>query len=178
MFLLDYQKPGRAADDVARIYDQFKGRADVPGPLQLLSASPELLRLQFDQIGYFMRHERLTFPMLAAIRFLASQHACFDHCRSLNRKWLTKAGLTGEDLENLDAGADAEAFSAEENALLRFVRKMLAREVTDSRDIQELRAHGWRDSDILDACAQGTALVGMSILFDAFAERKSPDMPG
>lgn len=178
MFLLEYQKPGQAAGDVAGIYDHFRGRTEVPAPLQLLSASPELLRLQFDQIGYFMRHERLTFPVLAAIRFLAARQACFDHCRSLNRKWLTKAGLTGEDLENLDAGADAEAFSAEENALLRFVRKMLAREVTDARDIQELRDLGWRDSDILDACAQGTALIGMSILFDAFTERKSPDMPG
>ena len=178
MFLLDYQKPGRAADDVARIYDHFKGRAEVPGPLQLLSASPELLRLQFEQIGYFMRHERLNFPVLAAIRFLASQQACFDHCRSLNRSWLTKAGLTGEDLENLAGGVDAGAFSAEENALLRFVRKVLAREATDPRDIHELRELGWRDSDILDACAQGTALVGMSILFDAFFERKSPDMPG
>ena len=60
MFLLDYQKPGHATDSTAEIYSFFLGRTEVPAPLQLLSASPELLRLQFSNILYFKDHERLN----------------------------------------------------------------------------------------------------------------------
>ena len=111
MFILDYQKPGQATDGVAEIYAHFLGRSEVPAPLQLLSASPEMLGLQFEQIRYFMGHERLNFPMLAAIRFLAASQVCFDHCQILNRTWLTKSGLSVQDMDNLSKGVPVEVFS-------------------------------------------------------------------
>jgi len=171
MFLLDYQKPGHATDSTAEIYSFFLGRTEVPAPLQLLSASPELLRLQFSNILYFKDHERLNFPLLSAIRFLASQEVCFDHCRVLNSAWLAKAGFSDEDMDNLIRGAEVEAFTEAENALLGAVRKVLARKRLDESEVQGLREHGWRDSDILDACAQGTSLIGMSLLFEAFSRK-------
>ena len=168
MFILDYQKPGQATDGVAEVYAHFLGRSEVPAPLQLLSASPEMLGLQFEQIRYFMGHERLNFPMLAAIRFLAASQVCFDHCLILNRTWLTKSGLSTEDMDNLSKGESIEAFSDAENALLHVVRKVLAKETVHPKDIATLRGLGWKDSDILDACAQGTAIIGMSYLIKAF----------
>ena len=168
MFILDYQKPGQATDGVAEVYAHFLGRSEVPAPLQLLSASPEMLGLQFEQIRYFMAHDRLNFPMLAAIRFLAASQVCFDHCQILNRTWLTKSGLSAQDMDNLSQSVPVEAFSDGENALLRVVRKVLAKEAVHEKEIESLRGLGWKDSDILDACAQGTATIGVSYLIKAF----------
>ncbi len=48
------------------------------------------------------------------------------------------------------------------------VAKVLAKENVQAEDIQRLRDQGWTDADILDACAQGTALIGAAYLFEAF----------
>lgn len=168
MFILDYQKPEQATDGVADIYAHFLGRSEVPAPLQLLSASPAMLGLQFEQIRYFMGHERVNFPVLAAIRFLAASQICFDHCQVLNRTWLSKSGLSDHDLDNLLRGEPVAVFSDAENALLHVVRKVLAKEAVHEKEMETLRGLGWKDSDILDACAQGTAIIGMSYLIKAF----------
>lgn len=153
---------------MAEIYAHFLGRAEVPAPLQLLSTSPEMLDLQFEQITYFMVHERLNFPMLAAIRFLAANQVCSDHCQILNRTWLTKSGLSVQDMDNLSKGVPVEVFSDAENALLHVMRKVLAKEAVHEKEMETLRGLGWKDSDILDACAQGNAIIGMSYLIKAF----------
>ena len=106
--------------------------------------------------------------MLAAIRFLAASQVCFDHCQILNRTWLAKSGLSVQDMDNLSRGLPIEAFSEAENALLHVVRKVLAKEAVVEKDIENLRGLGWKDSDILDACTQGTAIIGMSYLIKAF----------
>lgn len=170
MFVLQYQTPEQATGSVAEVYAHFLGRTTVPAPLQLLSASPDLLRLQFEQIRYYMGHNALSFPLLAAIRFLASQQVCFEHCRTLNRSWLLKSGLSEQDLDNLLQGQNVDAFSDRENALLRLVAKVLAKERVRPDDVQALRDLGFTDSDILDACAQGTNMIGASYLFEAFLE--------
>ena len=171
MFVLDYQTPETATEGVADIYNHFvTKRSPVPAPLQLLSTSPDLLNLTFDQIKYFMRHPALSFPVLAAIRFLAAQKMCFDHCTTLNRTWLSKTGLSVEDMKNLAEGRNVEAFNEAENALLSAVGRVLRREKISGVEVQKLRDLGWKDSDILDACAQGTNLISSSYLFAAFSK--------
>ena len=171
MFVLDYQIPEAATGGVADIYDHFVAkRSPVPAPLQLLSTSPDLLDLTFDQIKYFMRHPALSFPVLTAIRFLAAQEMCFDQCTTLNRTWLGKTGLSVEDLEDLAEGRYVEAFNEAENALLSTVSRVLRREKISGVEVQKLRDLGWKDSDILDACAQGTNLISSSYLFAAFSK--------
>ena len=170
MFILDHQTPEQATGNVAEIYDIFKQkRSPVPAPLQLMSTSPGLLEVFFSQIRYFMNHDRLSFPLLAAIRFLAAQQVCFDHCVNLNRVWLSKTGLSEQDLADLAAGRPVESFSEAENTLLSAVAKVLRKERIVAADVQQLRALGWRDSDILDACTQATNMLGMSCLFEAFS---------
>jgi len=169
MFTLKYQTPEQATGDVAAIYDFFiqKG-SPVPEPLQLLSASPGVQNLFFNQIKYFSSHPVLSFPLLAAIRFQTAQEICFDHCSILNKGWLTKLGLSDEDLTNLAEGRPAEAFSEAENALLRLVAKVVRKEKISASEIQQLRDLGWKDSDILDAGTHATNMVGGSYLFAAF----------
>lgn len=175
MFSLKYQTPEQATEDVAKIYDHFTlKRSPVPAPLQLMSTSPGLLKVFFEQIKYFMNHEALSFPMLAAIRFLAAQEVCFDHCSHLNRFWLSKTGLSEMDIADLAAGRNVEAFSEGENALLLTVAKVLRKERITETEVQRLRDLGWKDSDVLDACAQGTNMIGTSCLFEAFSRQEAP----
>ena len=170
MFTLEYQVPGQAAGATADMYDHFiQKRSPVPAPLQLMSASPGLLNVFFQQIKYFMGHQALSFPVLAAIRFLAAQNVCFEHCTALNRTWLSKTGLTDQDLEDLAAGRSVEAFSEAENALLKTVSHVLDKQKISREEVAGLRKQGWKDSDILDACAQATNMVGTSYLFEAFS---------
>ncbi|MCL2458063.1 MAG: hypothetical protein FWF31_04290 [Desulfobulbus sp.] len=117
-----------------------------------------------------MRHEALGFPLLAAIRFLAARQACFDHCINLNQTWLSKTGLSAQDLADLAAGREVAAFSEAENALLATVAKVQRKERVGEDEIQRLHGLGWKDSDILDASVQGTNMLGMSCLFEAFSK--------
>ena len=59
-------------------------------------------------------------------------------------------------------------FSEAENALLAIVSKVLRKERITETEVQQLRDLGWTDSDILDACTQGTNMLGMSRLFEAY----------
>jgi hypothetical protein len=153
MCILDYQTPEKATAGVAEIYDVFQQkRSPVPAPLQLMSTSPGLLQVVFAQIKYFMHHEALSFPMLAAIRFLAAREVCFDHCINLNSIWLSITGLSEQDLADLAAGRKVEAFNEGENELLLTVAKVLHKERVAESEVQHLRDLGWKDSDILDAC--------------------------
>ena len=175
MFVLKYQQPEEATADVAKIYNIFQQkRTQVPAPLQLMSTSPEMLNLVFSQINYFMHHPTLSFPLLAAIRLLAAQQVCFAHCTMLNRLWLSKTGLSEQDLADLTAGNEVEAFSEAENALLKTVTKVLQRKKIAGEEVQQLREQGWKDSDILDACVQGTNMLGLSCLFEAFSTQDKP----
>lgn len=169
MFIIKYQTPEKATGEVAEIYDFFiKKKSPVPAPLQMLSASPGYQNLFFNQIKYFSNHPTLSFPLLAAIRFQTAQEICFDHCATLNKSWLTKLGLSEEDIVNLTEGRSTEAFSEAENALLRLVAKVVRKEKISPDDIQQLNSLGWKDSDILDACAHATNMIGGSFLFEAF----------
>jgi hypothetical protein len=176
MFVLNYQKPDENPEQaVAAVYDVFaQKRSPVPAPLQLMSTSPGLLQQVFSQISYFMHHEKLSFPLLAAIRFLAAQQVCFEHCTTLNRIWLSKTGLSEQDLSDLAAGKEVEAFSEAENELLHTVSRVLHRQKISEEEVQRLRDLGWQDSDILDACAQGTNMLGLSCLFEAFSKQDKP----
>ena len=171
MFTINHQSPEAATEDVAKIYSHFTSKGSpVPAPLLMLSASPDMLNLVFNQISYFMRHSALSFPVLAAIRFIAAQEVCYDHCVTLNSLWLRKTGLSEQDIADLAAGKNAEAFTEAENALLAAVAKAVKKQKISEEEIASLRNHGWRDSDILDACMQGTNLIGTSYLFEAFSK--------
>ena len=174
MFTLAYQTHDQASDGVAEIYAHFiRKRSPVPAPLQLMSSSPGLLEVFFEQIQYFLRHPALSFPLLAAIRFLAAQQVCFEHCTALNRLWLSKTGLSEQDLADLAAGRPVEAFSEGENELLQTVARVLRKERISAEEVEQLRQLGWKDSDILDACVQATSMVGTAYLFEAFSRPQS-----
>ena len=67
-----------------------------------------------------------------------------------------------------------EAFNEAENALLLTVAMVLHKERVAESEVQHLHDLGWKDSDILDACAQGTNMISTSCLFEAFSRQDAP----
>lgn len=169
MFLLKTVVPGQAEGSVAEIYAAFDQAGSVPLPMQLLSASPELQKRQFRVMGHFMRHARLSPPVLAAIRFAASELSCHGACLDFNGKLLRRMGMTGADLEALAQGRAPESLEEREAALVLFTRKALSEPASVTpADLEALRAQDWTDADIFDAAYHGASLMASAALQKAF----------
>lgn len=93
MFIVDHVNPEQAQGDIARIYSVFPEAIGVPAPMQLLSVSPELLKMQAKSLGYFMHHPNLEAPLLPALRYLGASRAGYDYCMGLNRGMLERQGM-------------------------------------------------------------------------------------
>jgi hypothetical protein len=57
---------------------------------------------------------------------------------------------------------------------LLIIAKVLRKEKIAKAEVHHLRDLGWKDGDILDACAQGTNMIGTSCLFAAFSQQEAP----
>jgi alkylhydroperoxidase family enzyme len=170
MFLLKTVTPGQAAGKVAEAYSVFPKEFGVPAPLQLMSASPELLAQRIEGIRYYMSHKKLTAPLLAAIRYLAASKANFPFCTELNGGLLMKMGMTAEETATLKNDPKASSLEPDEAAMLAFVAKALNDPASVAQDdIQALRDLGYADSDIFDALAHAANMTAGALLYKTFA---------
>jgi alkylhydroperoxidase family enzyme len=171
MFLLDYATPESAEGRVAEIYGVFPPHVGVPAPLQLLSASPGLLTAQMETLKHYMTHERLSFPLLAAIRCTVAVREGYDDCVQLNARLLQAAGAGEEEIEQAKADpAAAPMLEEPERAVLGFVHKALDDpDAVGEADVAALRELGWMDADILDAMAHGANMVAAAKIFRTFS---------
>lgn len=63
-------------------YDLFAGKGvAVPLPFRMLSVSPGLFDLMIQRNRYYGSHPRLSFSLLAHIRYFVSARLDFDFCR-------------------------------------------------------------------------------------------------
>lgn len=171
MFLLNYVTPDTATSPIDEIYGVFPKHIGPPHPLQLMSASPGFLACQFEIIKYFARHEKLSFPLLAAIRYMAANDCDYEYCIQFNRNILMAAGANEGELEAISDDPDKAPLEEREIAMLKFVSKAI--KTPDSigpSDVEAMHNIGWDDSDILDAVAQGAFMTGHSTLMKAFSK--------
>jgi alkylhydroperoxidase family enzyme len=169
MFLVKTVDPAEATGSVAEVYAAFKQAGSVPLPMELLSASPGLQKLQFGVMGHFISHAKLSPPLLASIRFAASGLSCHDACLDFNGKLLRRMGMGKADLEALSQGRAPESLDEREAALALFVRKALSQPAAvTAADVDALRAQDWADSDIFDAVYHGASLMASAALQKAF----------
>ncbi|MGE0086371.1 MAG: hypothetical protein AB7S75_18335 [Desulfococcaceae bacterium] len=102
MALIQTVSPENAEGKVKEIYDMMMERARViPKPFQMMSASPELLAIVHQSIGYYFRHPRLSFGLLTHIRMLVADHHNYGYCTDFNTGLLQM--LTDATDEQLDA---------------------------------------------------------------------------
>ncbi|MGE4296425.1 MAG: carboxymuconolactone decarboxylase family protein [Desulfovibrionaceae bacterium] len=171
MFKLAYTAPENATGKIKELYDIFPPQIGVPLPMQLLSASPDMLAQRMDVIKYYMNHPELDFPILAAIRLIASTELCFDFCVNLNAGMLQRVGMTGEQVASLLGDMADVPFDAKEVALLKLIQKVVRdpKTVSDA-DVAACREAGWSDAAILDASGQAASMAVPARLMAAFVK--------
>lgn len=169
MFKLDYVKPDEADGAIAEAYSQFPEAFGVPAPLQLLSVSPGLFECQMKMIGYYRDKSGFEFAVPAAIRYLAARKFGLKACEEFNARLLKAAGMGEDELERIHAAPADGPFDERENRLIWFVSRVLDGEEMEEKEIDSLRDLGWSDTNIYDACSQGTFMAGAKLMMNAFS---------
>lgn len=161
------QARGKVAEVYGKI-QQMIGR--VPNAFQLYSSSPVLLEQQMQQIAYYMQHPTLSFPLLAMVRMLVSQHNDCQYCVGFNEGMLMQmAGLTPEQVAATRSNPADAPLPDKDKAMLLFVLKATKTpKMVEKSDLDQLRALGWSDGDIMDAVYHGARNVAVDIVFNAF----------
>jgi hypothetical protein len=168
MFRLQTVDPKDATGPVAELFNSFPPQVGVPGPLLMMSASPDIVTLQGNFFKYFRAHERLSFKLQAIIRYLVAADLGYSYCVGFNGNLLKAVGLTDVEMEAVHADLDKAPLEPRELALLKFVLGALRQpEQTQDADIAALRGAGWQDSDIFDALWIGAGMIAAGTLFKA-----------
>ena len=171
MFKLDYVKPGKATGDIRKAYDFFPPQLGIPLPAQLFSVSPFLLGGQIAAMRNLMGNERMDFPMLTAIRYMAAREYGYDFCIRLNGDMLQRGGMDEAQMEALAGDLQGLPFQEHEVIMLRLVQKVIKDPASvTAEDVRECRDAGWRDSDILELSALAASMQMHGRLMAAFSE--------
>ena len=170
MALIQTVEPDKAEGKVKEIYDFMQKNAGViPAPLQLASASPQMLDMVWQSIQYYTQHPNLGFGLLSSIRYLVAQQYDYAFCTGFNRKMLNMQGLTDEDIEKMEKDPLQAPLDDKDRAMVAFVMKAIKTpDAVEKQDVEQLHDLGWTDSDIMDAMAHGTNMIASSILMKAF----------
>jgi hypothetical protein len=170
MALIQTVEPDKAEGQVKEVYDFMQKNAGViPAPLQLSSASPWMMDMVWKSIQYFSEHPNLGFGLLSSIRYLVAQQYNFEFCTDFNKNMLKMQGLSDEDIKKMEKDPLQAPLDDKDRAMVFFVMKAVRKpEDVEKEDIENLNVLGWADSDIMDALAHGTNMIGSSILMKTF----------
>jgi uncharacterized peroxidase-related enzyme len=171
MSIISTVAPEQATGQVAEIYAQMQqAMGRVPNAMQLYSASPEMLAMQWQYLGYNFQHPTLGFPLLATLRMLVSQDHDCTYCIGFNEALLIqRAGFTPEQTAAAKRNPADAPLPEKDKAMLLFVLKATRtpKAVTPA-DLDALRALGWTDRDLFDAVNHGARNIAADILFNTF----------
>ncbi|MBE0586049.1 MAG: hypothetical protein IH612_20090 [Desulfofustis sp.] len=169
MALVTTVAPEKAEGIVREGYEMFmKNVGTIPQPMQLLSISPALFELQLKRIHYFSKHPKLSFALLAHIRYLASKTRDFRYCMDLNRHFLKKVGYDEDGIQAMEEDPSKSLLEPAESAMLDFVIRAMNKPATITvSDIEKLKEFGYEERDLVDALAQGTGMIDHAIMMQA-----------
>lgn len=170
MALLNTVPPEKAEGIIKEGYDMFMHRIGIiPRPFEMLSASPVLFELQLRRTQYYAKHPKLSFSLLAHIRYLVAHNLDYGFCMDLNRHILKKLGVEEADIRRMEADPSQSLLEENESAMLTFVVKAVkAPGSVTAGEIQRLRDLGWDDRDMVDALAQGVSMIDHAIMMQVF----------
>jgi hypothetical protein len=170
MALINMVTLDKAEGPVKEAYQMFmKNIGMIPKPMEMMSVSPVLFDLQYQRIRYFSKHPKLSFSLLAHIRYLVAHALNYGFCTDFNKLLLKKQGVGDDDLRKMEADPSQSLLEENENAMLAFVVKAIQGpgSVT-AKDINTLKDLGWDERDILDALSQGVSMIDHSIMMQVF----------
>ncbi len=170
MTLISTVAPENAEGIVKEGYEMFmKNIGTIPKPMQLLSVSPALFEQQLQRIRYFGKHPKLSFALLAHIRYLAARTLNYPYCMDFNRHMLRKLGNDDATIQAMEADPSMSMLEESDKAMLVFViRAMQKPDAITAEDISNLQALGWDDRDMIDALAQGVSMIDHAIMMQVF----------
>ncbi len=141
----------------------------IPKPMEMMSASPALFEVMLQRIHYFSKHPRLSFALLAHIRYLVAQNLNYSFCMDFNKSILKKLGAKEVDIQKMVEDPSKSLLEENENAMLVFVIKSIkAPDSITKNDITKLKELGWKDCDMVDALSQGVSMIDHSIMMKVF----------
>lgn len=166
MALINPVQPEQAEGIIQEAYDYFMDRiGTIPKALEMLSVSPALFEIQFRRIQYLSRHPRLSFSLLAHIRYLVARSLNYQFCTDFNRHVLQKQGVTEDDFQRMEKDPSQSLLEDHESAMLVFVVKSTGDPDSVTKDeVENLQKMGWKDRDIVDALSQGVSMIDHSIM--------------
>jgi hypothetical protein len=170
MSLICTVTPDKAKGSIKEAYDMFiKNIGMIPKPMEMLSVSPDLFNLQYQRIRYFSKHPRLSFPLLAHIRYLVAHNLNYGFCMDFNKHILIKQGLKDDDIRKMEADPSQSLLEENENAMLDFVVRAVKDPASVNKDnIEKLKNQGWEERDIVDALSHGVNMIDHSIMMQVF----------
>ena len=170
MALVTTVAPENAEGIIKEGYEMFlKNVGAIPQPMRLMSISPALFELQLKRIHYFGKHPRLSFALLAHIRYLAAQTLEYGYCMDLNRHFLKKLGYDNDTIRTMESDPSKSMLEEHESAMLDFViRSMKQPGSINATDIARLKDLGWEERDMVDALAQGVGMIDHAIMMQVF----------
>jgi alkylhydroperoxidase family enzyme len=170
MPLIKTVSPQQAEGTIKEAYDMFMQNIGlIPKPMEMMSASPALFELQLRRIQYLSQHPKLSYPLLAHIRYLVAQNLDYPYCTDFNRMILKKQGLSDDDIQRMETDPTQSMLEDDESALLAFVVKAVKTPGDVApEEIAHLRDLGYEDRDIMDALAQGVSMIDHAIMMQVF----------
>lgn len=160
-----------AEGKVKEVYETLMDTARViPRPMQMMSASPDLLAIQIQSLGHYFRHPTLGFSLLAHIRLLVAHHFNYPYCVEFNSSMLQMlTDITDEQLDAVKADPSTAPLEDRDKAMLLFVLKcVITPEAVEQGDVDVLKKKDWTEKDIFEASHHGADMVRHGILFKAF----------
>jgi hypothetical protein len=170
MSLITMVSPETAEGQIAQAYKPFLDAIGVvPKPLEMMSVSPGLLKIQAETIGYFMQHPALGLPLLTFIRLLVSVAYDYEYCIGFNSGLLKSQGISEDLLSSVKTDPSQAPLEEKDKAMLLFVLKAVKTpEAVEQNDVKGLLEMGWSEKDIFDAVYHGMGMIGPSKMFKAF----------
>lgn len=170
MALINTVSPEKAEGSIKEAYEMFiKNMGMIPRPLEMLSVSPALFDLQLQRIRYFSKHPKLSFPLLAHIRYLVAHNLNYSFCMDFNKLMLKKQGVGDADIRKMEADPSQSLLEENESAMLAFVVNAVKNpESVTAADIKKLKDLGWEDRDMMDALSQGVSMIDHAIMMQVF----------
>lgn len=171
MALIKTVAPDEAEGKVKEVYDRLMDIARViPKPMQMMSASPDLMAIQIQALSHYFRHPTLGFALLGHIRLAVANHFNYSYCADFNSSLLQMlTDITDEQLDAVRENPAAAPLGDRDKAMLLFVMKAVTTAVDVSQDdVDDLKAMGWTEKDIFEATHQGADMVRHGILFKTF----------
>ena len=172
MPIIETQTNETATGKVRRIYDEIlaRGLPFVPKPVQVMSASPELMRRYWHMLSWVLDHPRISRKALAHIRLGVALVSYYPYCVELNTQALQQMmEMNREQLAAFRENPAQSLLPENERELVSFVvRSIREPEETTAEDVQRLRDQGWSDADVFDATFMGAFMLTSGVLFTTF----------